>query len=98
MVEALDNSFLNYGIRHDDLKMIQALCQTEGFDFECLKENILREYHKKKVTGIEITYTDTEKEEIQSLNVYYHKIGKEIPSYLEDLTFLSFYGFNKEEQ
>lgn len=60
MAEGLDNSFVNYGIRQDDLKTIQALCQTEGIDFDWLKENILKEYHKKKVTNIEITDADTE--------------------------------------
>ena len=44
------------------------------------------------------SFEEKKKRKIESLEVYYHKIGKEIPSYLEDLTFLSFYGFNKEEQ
>lgn len=59
-MEGLDNNFVNYGIRHDDLRIIEALCQQENLDFEWIKEEILKEYHKKKVTNIDITDTDTE--------------------------------------
>ena len=60
MAEGLDNNFVNYGIRRDDLIIIQALCQSENINFEWLKEDILKEYHKRKVTNIDITDADTE--------------------------------------
>ncbi|MCH3993488.1 MAG: hypothetical protein LKE54_00200 [Prevotella sp.] len=59
MAEGLDNNFVNYGIRHDDLNIIQALCQQENINFEWLKDKILKEYHKRKVTNIDISDTDT---------------------------------------
>lgn len=59
-MEGLDNNFVNYGIRQDDLRIIDALCQQKNLNFEWIKEEILKEYHKKKVTNIDITDSDTE--------------------------------------
>lgn len=61
-MEGLDNNFINYGIRTDDLKTIEALCMDKDtqLDFEWLREDILREYHNKKMHDIEISDTDTE--------------------------------------
>jgi hypothetical protein len=59
-MEGLDNDFVNYGIRHDDLMTIEALCQREEIDFEWLKEDVLREYHNKKSQAIDITDSETE--------------------------------------
>ena len=60
-MEGLDNNFVNYGIRKDDLATIEALCMAEQLDFEWMKEEVLREYHKHRVTDIELTDGDTEK-------------------------------------
>lgn len=59
-MEGLDNNFVNYGIRQDDLRIIDALCQQKNLNFDWIKEEILKEYHKKKVTNIDITDSDTE--------------------------------------
>jgi hypothetical protein len=59
-MEGLDNNFVNYGIRQDDLRIIDALCQQKNLNFEWIKEEILKEYHKKKVTNIDMTDSDTE--------------------------------------
>lgn len=61
-MEGLDNNFVNYGIRSNDLKAIEALCvdKDTSIDFEWLKEDILREYHNKKMRDIEISDSDTE--------------------------------------
>lgn len=61
-MEGLDNNFVNYGIRSNDLKIIEALCMDKdtNIDFEWLKEDILREYHNKKMRDIEISDNDTE--------------------------------------
>lgn len=61
-MEGLDNNFVNYGIRTNDLKVIEALCMDKdtNIDFEWLKEDILCEYHNKKMRDIEISDTDTE--------------------------------------
>lgn len=61
-MEGLGNNFVNYGIRTNDLKVIEALCMDKdtNIDFEWLKEDILREYHNKKMRDIEISDADTE--------------------------------------
>ncbi len=61
-MEGLDNNFVNYGIRTNDLKIIEALCMDKdtNINFEWLKEDILREYHNKKMRDIEISDNDTE--------------------------------------
>ena len=59
-MKGIDNKFVHYGIRKDDLAMIAALCEQEGLDFEWLSEEILKAYHDKKVDMIEISDNDTE--------------------------------------
>ena len=39
-MEGLDNNFVNYGIRKDDLATIEALCMAEQLDFEWMKEEV----------------------------------------------------------
>lgn len=56
----IDNKFVHYGIRKDDLAMIAALAEQEGLDFDWLSEEILRTYYAKKVDAIEIADNDTE--------------------------------------
>lgn len=59
-MEGLDNNFVNYGIRRDDLRTIEALCTAEQMDYEWMKDEVLREYHKRRVTDIELSDADTE--------------------------------------
>lgn len=54
MAKGLDSKFLHYGIRKDDLAMIQAICDAEHIDFDWLSEEILKVYHAKKVEKIEL--------------------------------------------
>ena len=60
MAKGIDQKFVHYGIRKDDLSMIEAICEAEGIDFEWLSEDILKAYHAKKVDVIEISDNDTE--------------------------------------
>lgn len=60
MAKGLDSKFLHYGIRKDDLSMIEAICDAEQIDFEWLSEDILKAYHAKKVDAIEIDDAATE--------------------------------------
>ena len=60
MEKGLDSKFLHYGIRKDDLSMIEAICDAEQIDFEWLSEDILKAYHAKKVDVIEIDDAATE--------------------------------------
>ena len=54
MKTTIDSKFIHYGIRKDDLAMIEALCDKEGIDFTWLSEEILKQYHARKVDYIEI--------------------------------------------
>ena len=58
MAKGIDQKFVHYGIRKDDLSMIEAI--SEGIDFEWLSEDILKAYHAKKVDVIEMSDNDTE--------------------------------------
>ena len=57
MAKGIDPKFVHYGIRKDDLAMIEAICAT---DFDWLSEDILKAYHAKKVDVIEMNDGDTE--------------------------------------
>lgn len=56
----IDNKFVHYGIRRDDLSMIEAICDAEEIDFYWLSEEILKAYHARKVDAIEIDDATTE--------------------------------------
>ena len=60
MNKGIDNKFVHYGIRKEDLAMIEAICDAEGIDFDWLSEEILKAYHAKKVDVIEISDSDTQ--------------------------------------
>lgn len=60
MNKGIDNKFVHYGIRKEDLAMIEAICDAEGIDFDWLSEEILKACHAKKVDVIEISDSDTE--------------------------------------
>ena len=60
MAKGIDPKFVHYGIRRDDLSMIEAICDAEGIDFNWLSEEILKAYHTKKVDVIEMSDNDTE--------------------------------------
>ena len=61
MAKGLDEKFLHYGIRKEDLELIKALCEKHHIDFEWLSEEILRKYHASKVDKIEMLDSDAEK-------------------------------------
>ncbi len=60
MAKGIDQKFVHYGIRKEDLSMIEAICDAESVDFEWLSEEILKAYHAKKVDAIEIDDATTE--------------------------------------
>lgn len=37
--KGLDNSFLHYGIRREDMSLIESLCTQHQLDFDWVKEN-----------------------------------------------------------
>ncbi len=60
MSKGIDQKFVHYGIRKDDLSMIENICDAEGIDFDWLSEEILKAYHARKVDVIEIDDASTE--------------------------------------
>ncbi len=60
MGKGIDQKFVHYGIRRDDLSMIENICHVEGIDFDWLSEEILKAYHARKVDVIEIDDVSTE--------------------------------------
>lgn len=60
MAKGIDQKFVQYGIRREDLAMIEAICNAEGIDYDWLSEDILKSYHAKKVEVIEISDSETE--------------------------------------
>lgn len=60
MSKGIDQKFVHYGIRKDDLAMIESICKAEGIDPDWLSEEILKAYHAKRVDVIEMSDSDTE--------------------------------------
>lgn len=61
MAKGLDQKILHYGIRREDLDLIESLCEKHNIDFDWLSEEILRKYHASKVDKIEMLDSDAEK-------------------------------------
>jgi hypothetical protein len=59
--KGLDTTFLHYGIRKEDISLIEALCTEHKLDFDWVKEEILKEYHEKKIRAQEIDEKVVEK-------------------------------------
>ncbi len=60
MGKGIDQKFVHYGIRKDDLTTIEAICGNKGIDFDWLSEEILKAYHAKRVEAIEVSDEDIE--------------------------------------
>lgn len=54
MNKGLDAMFMHYGIRKEDMLIIEKICIDNKIDFEWFKEFILREYHENKMKNQEI--------------------------------------------
>ena len=50
MAKGIDPKFVHYGIRKDDLAMIEAICEAEGVDFDWLSEDILKAIMPRRLT------------------------------------------------
>lgn len=48
MKKGLDRTFLNYGIREDDMMLIDSACQSEGIDADWLKDCILKPFQDER--------------------------------------------------
>jgi len=48
MRKGIDSTFLHYGIRREDMEVIELACQENGIDEEWMKESILKAYHEER--------------------------------------------------
>jgi hypothetical protein len=69
--KSLDTTFLHYGIRKEDFSMIEVLCTEHQIEFDWLKEEILKEFHEKKINNQDLDDKSIEKiidKAIQQIN------------------------------
>lgn len=71
MAKGVDGTFLHYGIRREDLAIIESIAQRHNLDFDWVKEYILEQYHNKRVNAEELTdraIEDVIKQAIRQIN------------------------------
>jgi hypothetical protein len=49
MKKGLDISFVHYGIRKEDLELIETLCNEHQLDADWIRDDILKVYHEKRI-------------------------------------------------
>ncbi len=49
MKKGIDATFVHYGIRKDDLPLIETVCAAHNLDFDWLKDDILKRYHEDRI-------------------------------------------------
>ena len=59
--KGLDTTFLHYGIRKEDISLIETLCTEHQLDIDWIKEEILKEFHEKKIRTQELDEKTVEK-------------------------------------
>ena len=47
--KGLDTTFVHYGIRKEDMDLISVLCTEHQLEFEWVKEELLKEFHERKI-------------------------------------------------
>lgn len=51
MAKGIDQKFVHYGIRKDDLSMIEAICDAEDIDSDWLREEIFKALIRVRITS-----------------------------------------------
>lgn len=59
--KGLDTTFVHYGIRKEDMDLIAVLCTEHQLDFEWVKEELLREFHERKIRNQDMDEKSLEK-------------------------------------
>jgi len=54
-MKGIDITFVHYGIRKEDMQIIDSVCNDYQIDEYWLKENILKKYHEGKTNDIEFS-------------------------------------------
>ncbi len=52
--KGLDSTFLHFGIRKDDIAIIENLCEKHQLDFDWVKDFLMKEFHEKKISNQDI--------------------------------------------
>jgi hypothetical protein len=52
--KGLDSTFLHFGIRKEDIQIIETLCEKHELDFDWVKDFLIKEFHEKKIRNQEI--------------------------------------------
>lgn len=52
--KGLDSTFVHYGIRKEDMGLLEALCVQHQLDFDWLRDDILKEFHERRIKTDEI--------------------------------------------
>jgi hypothetical protein len=52
--KGLDTTFLHYGIRREDMNLIETISLNYQLDADWVKEDLLKEFHEKKVSKQEV--------------------------------------------
>ncbi len=59
--KGLDTTFVHYGIRKEDMDMISVLCTEHQLEFEWVKEELLKEFHERKIRNQDVDEKSLEK-------------------------------------
>jgi hypothetical protein len=59
--KGLDTTFIHYGIRREDMDIIEKICEECELNFDWVQENILKEYHNLKINNEDIDIKKIEK-------------------------------------
>lgn len=61
--KGLDRCFMQYGIRQNDTRIIEQVCEDHDVDSAWLEEHVLKVYQEKKNSNVPMT----DKREVESL-------------------------------
>ena len=59
--KGLDTTFVHYGIRKEDMDLISVLCTEHQLEFEWVKEELLKEFHERKIRNQDVDEKSLEK-------------------------------------
>ena len=48
MAKGIDRVFLHYGVKQDDMTIIEQVCQDNDIDIEWMREYILKPYNEER--------------------------------------------------
>ena len=66
--KGIDTTFVHYGIRKEDVNIIEALCTEHQLDFDWVKDEVLKSFHDRKINNKEMDEKAIEKILEKALN------------------------------